>query len=410
MKIVIITIGSRGDVVPYTGLAARLLADGHDVAIATQAAFGDVVKDCGAEFRLMPGDMRADLQSETGLAWQRQGTGLKGIRTSIEMGIRLMDEVGRGVRQVADGAELLMLQRGALIHGYLVAKAMGIRSVALELFPGAPSREFMLPSLGGKSLGGWLNHALPRALTHLPTPMERHIKSFCADLGLPRTSLGGLRREMFDSDFPIRHGYSPALLPRPHDWRPGIETDGYWWPLPPQDWKPAADLVDFLAAGPPPVFIGFGSMAPGESDRLSAIVTEVVRRTGIRAVVQAGWAGLAATGDDVLTIDSVPHDWLFPQTSAVVHHCGAGTTGAGLRAGVPVVPVPVLADQPFWAARLAAIGVSPGSVLMRELAVEPLAGLLTKAPRHADRAQVIGEQVRAEDGAGKIVEFVRSMA
>ncbi|MGQ7754229.1 glycosyltransferase [Streptomyces sp. WC2508] len=100
-------------------------------------------------------------------------------------------------------------------------------------------------------------------------------------------------------------------------------------------------------------------MAPGQGERLGELVAAAVTRAGVRAVVQAGWAGLSAVSDDVLAIGDLPHDWLCPRTAAVVHHAGAGTTAAGLRAGVPAVPVPVMADQPFWAARLHRFGVAP---------------------------------------------------
>jgi sterol 3beta-glucosyltransferase len=151
----------------------------------------------------------------------------------------------------------------------------------------------------------------------------------------------------------------------------------------------AGELVDFLEAGPPPVFVGFGSHGHGEAERAGETVAAAVRQARVRAVVQTGWAGLTVSGDDVLPIASVPHDWLFPRMAAVVHHAGAGTTGAGLRAGVPVVPVPVVADQPFWAARLAWVGVSLGAVRFKHLSAERLAALIRQAvgePPYRQRA------------------------
>jgi sterol 3beta-glucosyltransferase len=118
------------------------------------------------------------------------------------------------------------------------------------------------------------------------------------------------------------------------------------------------------------VFVGFGSHGHGEAERAGETVAAAVRQARVRAVVQTGWAGLTVSGDDVLPIASVPHDWLFPRMAAVVHHAGAGTNGAGLRAGVPVVPVPVVADQPFWSARLAWVGVSLGAVRFKHLSAE----------------------------------------
>jgi UDP:flavonoid glycosyltransferase YjiC (YdhE family) len=154
-------------------------------------------------------------------------------------------------------------------------------------------------------------------------------------------------------------------------------------------------------------------MAQGDGERLGDIVSRAVRGAGARAVVQAGWAELDAAGDDVLVVGEVPHDWLFPRMAAVVHHAGAGTTGAGLRAGVPVVPVPVLFDQPFWAARLVALGVSPGSVPLARLSAERLSALIRLAvsePSLRRRAEEVAARVRSEDGAGRIVEAVERLA
>ena len=134
--------------------------------------------------------------------------------------------------------------------------------------------------------------------------------------------------------WPVLYGVSPTVLPRPRDWRPGLEIVGYFWPHLP-DTDPPAELVAFLETGPPPVVLGFGSMVPGDPDKTAALIQRAVRRAGVRAVVQSDWAGLEVHGDDVLTVGAVPHEWLPPRAAAVVHHCGAGTTAAALRAGVP---------------------------------------------------------------------------
>lgn len=418
MKVVIITTGSRGDITPFTGLALRLRAAGHDVAIATQQAFANLVRAAGCEFRLVPGDVRADLASERGQHWQRQGTGRLGaLRTNIEMGKKMLEDVGRAVIAAADGADVLLLQRTALVHGYLVAKATGIPGMALELFPGVPSADFALPSLGVELFGRWGNRNLPRLAFGLgklvKTPLDDTIRDLQRQLGLPLTGLGAVRAAMVeDPDWPIHHGFSQAILPQPADWRPGVTVDGYWWPPATPDWRPPTELADFLAAGPPPVFVGFGSMSHSDGDTLAETVSSALRQARVRAVVQAGWSGLAGSGDDVLSIGDVPHEWLFPKMAAVVHHAGAGTTGAGLRAGVPAVPVAVLGDQPFWSRRLVGLGVSPGWLPMRKLTAEGLATLIRQAVTNGtyrDRATAVAERVRAEDGAGRIVEAVRQL-
>ncbi|EXU68975.1 UDP-glucose:sterol glucosyltransferase, partial [Streptomyces sp. PRh5] len=208
---------------------------------------------------------------------------------------------------------------------------------------------------------------------------------------------------------PVFHGFSPLVVPRPADWPSGVEVAGYWWPARPRDWRPPAELTDFLQAGPPPVFIGFGSMAPGEGERLGELVTAAVARAGVRAVVQAGWAGLTAAGDDVLAVGDLPHDWLFPRTAAVVHHAGAGTTAAGLRAGVPAVAVPAMADQPFWATRLHHLGVAPRPLPLADLTAESLGAAITTcltAPALRHRAAELADAIGAEDGAASVLAHI----
>ena len=148
------------------------------------------------------------------------------------------------------------------------------------------------------------------------------------------------------------------------------------------------------------MFVGFGSMTPTH-ERLHDVVAAAVERAGVRAVVQSGWAGLRPAGDDILLVGDLPHDWLFPRMAAVVHHAGAGTTGAGLRAGVPAVAVPVLLDQPFWADRLHRLGVAPRPLPLHELTTDTLADALRSCldrPTYRNRATELARRIRADDG------------
>ncbi|TWP46687.1 glycosyltransferase family 1 protein [Lentzea tibetensis] len=398
MKIVIVAVGSRGDVAPLTGLAVRLRAEGHDVAIATQQPFEKLVRGCGLEFRLIPGDMRAGLTSA--------GTGIK---AAVDLAAAVAADIGAGILQATEGADVLLLQRMALAHGHLVAQARGIRAVPVELCPSLPTEEFVLPSMLGLSgsLGRWGNRALAGAELRLPTPFDGALKDFARSLGLRPAGLGAIRRRIISGTGPVLHGYSPALSPRPADWRRGAEVVGNWWPVAEPGWQPSPELTAFLAGGPPPVYVGFGSMV---GERLPELVLRAVRRAGVRAVVQRGWAELSVDSDDVLTVDEVPHGWLFPRMAALVHHCGAGTTAAGVRAGKPVVGTPLLVDQPFWARTVLRAGVSPGWQPLRELTAEGLGDLISAAvtePAYLHRAGALAARVRAEDGAGRTADLIR---
>lgn len=406
MKIVIATFGSRGDIAPFIGLGVRLNAAGHDVAVATNEVAADEVRALGLEYRTIPGDIKSLMDSEPGRQWREQ-SGMRSWRARMQLALSIQADVASGMATAAEGADILLTQHVVFAHGYLVAQAMGIPCVALDIFPNLPTAEFQPAYLGARSLGRWVNRLLPRVGMRMWTPMDAGIRDFQRDLGLPVTGMRPIYEALFDDErLPVFNGFSTAIVPRPADWRPGAEIVGYWWSPRPVGWQPPARLVDFLAAGPPPVYIGFGSMF-GNVERLTTVVSEAIRRAGVRAVVSEGWAGLAVQGEDVITIGDVPHDWLFPQMAAVVSHAGSGTTGAVLRAGVPAVPTPVLLDQPFWAGRLARLGVSPGYAPLRRLSADWLATMIRRAvsePKYRLRAQQVADQVRREDGAGRVAE------
>ena len=169
--------------------------------------------------------------------------------------------------------------------------------------------------------------------------------------------------------------------------------------------------MDFLGAGPPPVFFGFGSMTPAR-EHLDDVVAVAVERAGVRAVVQSGWAELGPAGDDILLVGDLPHDWLFPRTAAVVHHAGAGTTGAGLRAGVPAVAVPGLVDQPFWADRLYRLGVAPHPLPLHELTADTLTDALRSCldrSTYRSRAAEVAHRIRADDGPAAVLSLITQL-
>src|SRR5262249_31336952 len=177
-------------------------------------------------------------------------------------------------------------------------------------------------------------------------------------LHLPPLSGGPLARQLDDRRLPILYGYSPAVLPKPPDWDERTHVTGYWFLDHLPDWRPPEGLVDFLRVGPPPVSVGFGSMRSQHPEAVTELVVEALARAGQRGILLTGWGGLRGIDrpERVFTVEAVPHDWLFPQVRAAVHHGGAGTAAAALRAGIPSVVVPFFGDQSFWGRRVAALG------------------------------------------------------
>ena len=197
---------------------------------------------------------------------------------------------------------------------------------------------------------------------------------------------------------------SPALIPKPKDWGPHISISGFYFLSLASNYQPDPELADFLASGPPPVYIGFGSIVVDDPDAMTKLIFDAVRKTGQRALVSKGWGGLGGDKldkpDGVFMLGNCPHDWLFKHVSCVVHHGGAGTMSAGIALGRPTVIVPFFGDQPFWGAMVARAGAGPSPIPYKSLTTDGLANAILEAlkPETLKRAGELGELIREENG------------
>jgi UDP:flavonoid glycosyltransferase YjiC (YdhE family) len=237
------------------------------------------------------------------------------------------------------------------------------------------------------------------------------VNRFRKQLGLRRTSFSAYFRRQTD---PVINGFSPLVVPPPPDWGDRVHTVGYWL-LDEGNWQPPDDLVHFLESGDPPVFIGFGSMPMRDPQATTVVILEAVKQAGVRCILSSGWGKLGeiTLPDSVFRLEYAPYVWLFPRMSAVVHHGGSGTTGFGLRAGVPSLVVPFGADQPYWGKRIADLGVGPKPVPYKHLSADRLAAAVHEAVTDStmrQRAAELGAKLREEDGLGNAVQLIERYA
>jgi sterol 3beta-glucosyltransferase len=214
---------------------------------------------------------------------------------------------------------------------------------------------------------------------------------------------------------PSLYGFSRHVLPPPADWDELQHITGYWFLETPSDWQPPADLVNFLESGPPPVYAGYGSLNLGDAENKTRLLLRALELSGQRGVILTGWGGLTRlpAPPNVLFVDNVPHAWLFPRMAAVIHHGGAGTTGAGLRAGVPSLLTPLVGDQMAWADTVVKLGVGPRAPSIKALTAEKLADAIQIAVTDSAmraRAAALGEKIRAENGVARAVEIIERQA
>ena len=395
MRIGIVANDTRGGIEPYAALAHRLKARGHEPRLIAPADFAPLVEGSGVPFAGLSGSSEQDIRSAS--AATQRGPIVSMRIVAAELGTRIRTWT-RETLEAAEGVDALTGGVGGMVVGLGVADKLGVPFIPAHLQPiDAPTSHY--PGV----LVPWMR---PNTLGHRLTSMAVWMPFSKPMADARRDVLGLSGRSTAATGQPAIYAISPQVLTVPGERN---HTTGYWFPTDDPTWHPSAALEEFLARGPA-VSIGFGSVSGRDSAKLTATVLEAVRAAGVRAVLLSGWGGLSevALSDDVIVEKSLPHDWLFPRMSAVVHHGGAGTTAAGLRAGVPNIVAPFTVDQPFWGSRVARLGVGPTPIPQRRLTAPGLGAALGEALRDAamqKRARELGARIRSEDGIAAAIEI-----
>ncbi|KAJ7456588.1 glycosyltransferase family 1 protein [Mycena latifolia] len=415
-----LTIGSRGDVQPYIALAKGLMADGHRVRIATHGEFKEWIEAYGIEFGFVGGDpaelMRICIENGTfTVSFLKEG--LMKFRGWL-------DDLLKNSWDACQGTDVLIESPSAM-GGYHIAEALRIPYFRAFTMTWTRTRAyphaFAVPE---RKMGGGYNYmtyvmfdqVFWRAIAGQINRWRRNV------LHLGSTSLD----KMEPHKIPFLYNFSPQVVPPPLDWPEWIRVTGYWFlddaDVSAKKWTPPADLVKFIddahAEGKKVVYIGFGSIVVSDPKSMTRCVIDAVLRSGVRAILSKGWSDRlqvkAADASEpeeplpkeIYPISSVPHDWLFARIDAACHHGGAGTTGASLRAGLPTIVKPFFGDQFFSADRVEALGVGTG---VRKLTVDALTDALITATtdiKQIDRARLIGEEIRKENGVATAIESI----
>jgi sterol 3beta-glucosyltransferase len=411
MKALLLTVGSQGDVRPFVALAVRLRVAGHEAVLAAPAVFAGLA---GAyEVPFVP------LELEMGQVGEAVAGryGLRHMLRFCRAAGRRMAAVFPALEAAAGGGADVVVHHPVLPLGQHVAELLGVPAVVVEAMPAlVPTREFpstvwpcrvprMLsrPSYraAGRLAGTWCRKDIDRwrrDVLDLPPRRGRHDPLVSAD-GAPVTVL---------------HAFSQHVVPRPADWPATAHLTGYWLLPAPEGWSPPRRLAAFLEAGDPVVYVGFGSMPSLDAARLASSIMTAAEENDVRVVVASLDPALRRRlpSGRFLVIRNAPHDWLFPRMEAIVHHGGAGTTAAALYAGKPQVIWPFSFDQPFWARRMASLGLAPQARPVDELTGPVLASALAAALGDAGmarRSAALATLLRAEDGVGTAVSHLEDV-
>ena len=413
MKITILAVGTRGDVQPYVALGLGLQAAGHQVQLASIGVFKKFVISQGLNFASL-GDISPEFGQRVQAVKNRSTLAFHGLLGRVSWWRIFASGFERLLNNywdVCQGSEAIIYSQLAL-PGYHIAEKLRVPCYAAYTHPITRTRNFPYALCTSNNLDSTLNWLTYICEEQISWQFTRNkINQWREEvLELPPIPLTGLYRQQQQQQIPILYCYSPTVIQKPTDWPDWAHITGYWFLDRSPDWNPPTDLVDFLKSGPPPIYIGFGSRTDYNPEAMTDLVLTALAKTEQRCILLAGQGGLGNTNlpDDVFKIESVPFDWLFPQIAAVIHHGGAGTMAAALRAGIPSFVTPFAADQPFWGQQVANLGAGyppiPGKKLTVEKLVAAIQAVISNESMKA-RSLALGEKIRSEDGVARAVEL-----
>jgi len=445
LNIVVMVIGSRGDIQPFIRVGKLLKEkNGHRVRIATHPAFKDFVSESGLEFFSVGGNpselmafmvknpglipnMSTVMEGEIGRRREQMAEMFEGFwracvnSTDDERDPNNVHLMNRGNTFIADA---IIANPPSFAHVH-IAERLGIPLHMMFTFPYSPTQAFPHPLANIKPQKSNVNESYINFMSYPLVEMMTFqglgdlVNNFRErTLGLEPVSQIWAPGALYRMKVPYTYMWSPSLVPKPKDWGPEIDIGGFVFLDLASDFEPPQDLQDFLDAGDQPVYIGFGSIVVDDADAFTQMIFQAVEIAGVRALVNKGWGGLGGEGNDtpdnIFMLGNTPHDWLFPRVKAVIHHGGAGTTAMGLKCGKPTMIVPFFGDQPFWGAMVAdAKAGAHECIPYKKLNAERLAEGIKQCMMEESQVNVqkIADSIAAEgDGAENAVRsFHRSL-
>jgi UDP:flavonoid glycosyltransferase YjiC (YdhE family) len=412
MRITILAIGSRGDVQPLIALGGGLKARGFEVRLATHADFEALVRESGLHFHQLPGRAAGFFSGPAGVALRERARRPDELARFVDNYLgTYFDQLLNSCWDACDSTAAVLWSWSRCGPTFAEKLRVPVFIAGVNPVMHLPTSAFANPFVDGDLRAGrrsW-SRAIPFARI-----AQRQVDRFRQKLGLGaqtwREELRAVRR------MPHLFGFSAHVLPRPRDWREHVHVTGFWFGGGGSDTRRSPELEAFVDRDAPAVAIGFSSQAGRDAARLSQIIGRALELANCRGVIVSGFGGVKPVGssDRVLAVDTVPYDWLLPRVSAMVHHGGAGSTAAAIRAGIPSMAVPFGYDQRLWGEQIAAIGVGTAPIAASAVTPESLADAirrLTTDDAVRTRAREIAEKVRAEDGVATAVGIIeRSVA
>lgn len=413
MIITILAAGSRGDIQPYIALGVQLKKARYIVRVASFEVFEPLIKNYGLEFQPLKGDI-------TSIALKENSKG--GIKADNPFSLLLSFNklksyafsLQKDLFEACQGSDVILYHPGMAI-GYFAAQYLNIPSILATPFPMTPTQEYPALVFYDKIRLGrrfnWVTHKIFEKIMWFASssPVKQFWKQEFGST--PKNFTNPIPKQNTPSA-PTITSCSNYIFPRPIDWPEHVHNTGYWFLDEEPEWKPPSDLIEFLNKGKLPVYVGFGSIGdPEQAQQTTNLVIKAIKQSGQRGVLATGWSGMSKIDDipeDIFILDSAPHAWLFPRMAAVIHHGGAGTTAAGLRAGVPGIVIPFANDQFAWGRRIYELGVGSKPIPRKKLSVEKLSDAIkfVLTDPIIENSKALGVKIQNENGAAIATQII----
>ncbi|WP_111979354.1 glycosyltransferase [Algibacillus agarilyticus] len=426
MKVLILTLGTQGDVQPYVALAQGLINAQHQVDICTSVYFEDFIKHHNIDYQYMNNDFVELINHKCSKTLLNSHSSIfKKIRslfTLAALSKKLMPRIFEDTWQAAQNTQPdLIIAHPKVLSASHIGEALNVPLIIASPIPtfeptaafplvGLPLLSFLTPAQSK-----WYNklsYKLTRKAHHV---FDQKINAFRKHkLGLaPCDPKSSPTTNHLNQPITHLHAFSPAVLKKPDDWRKHAHVTGYWYLKNNPSWQAPQALSNFITANKPPIYIGFGSMAGSHAKALGHLIVQALNKTKSRAIIATGWGGVEIDhkdiNDRIYVIKSAPHNWLFPQMAAVIHHGGAGSTAAVLKAGKPSLICPFSMDQPFWGKQIEKLEVGLTPIHQKDLTVDNLAAAILTLQTNQliiKNAEKIGITINTEDGVKNAIEII----
>lgn len=415
MNISIVTIGSRGDVQPYIALALGLNKNGHKVKIITNENFKEFIESYNVDFYPVEGDIREILNSEIGKKTLESGYSFNFLKHFFSILSEYFETLLDAVIQATNDTELIIFSPLAFIS-HSVAEYRNIKSISACLQPMNKTKDF--PSFIFSEKLGFIPgyNEISHTILDLASwsLVQKSVNKILFKKFKQTIKFSDKKRFLEKTNFNYLYGFSKYIIPKPIDWSENHHITGYWFLESQENWSPSKELLDFLNTDKKIIYAGFGSMVNRNPEESSIIILDAIKGSDIKLIVTTGWGGLKIDNitENIYVTDQIPHDWLFPKINAAIHHCGAGTTSAVLKAGIPSISVPFFSDQPFWANRIYNLGLSTKPINRKDLNSSNLRSAIKESLDNSNminRCKIMGDKVSSENGVMNAVRIIENI-